>query len=192
MDSNTNDLSGYSIGTAFGLAPLTYSPATSYVRQAIGFNALSNQYIRIPNINFKQQSFTIQLWYFIMSGGISVDYALFGQCSLDSICFSLSIRNSRVTLSFDSLNINASILTGATLLPSNTWQHVTFVYDATLYQQLIYINGQTDAISYGLIQPYQGSSVGASTYIGFSSSVNYTSSYFHGYTTTISIYLHFN
>lgn len=181
FDSNINDLSGYNIGIPSGLTALDYTPTTAYIRQAIGLTASNNHYIRIPYINLRQQSFTIQLWCFILNSVSVTDYPLFSQCGSDLICLSISIRNNRVIVSFDSLNNNATILTGASLIPVSVWQHITVVYDAIRYQQLIYVNGQTDAVSYGIIQPYQGSSIGANTYIGFSSSVNYSSSYFNGY-----------
>ena len=132
-------------------------------------------------MNFRQQSFTLQLWYFIYGSGTNSDYGLFSQCSSDWICLSLSVRSNRLFLSLDSMNPNGKVLVGRTLIASSYWYHVTIVYDAVLHQQSIYLNGNLDAISAGGIDPYQGATLSANAYIGLGFAMNYTSSYFHGY-----------
>ncbi|CAF4158262.1 unnamed protein product [Rotaria sordida] len=90
---------------------------------------------------------------------------------------SLNLRNARFVLSFDSMNSNNITLTGSTLVSSNEWVHVTVVYDATLFQQQIYVDGQIDALSNGIVNSYQGVSL-SSTIIGRSSSLAYGTGYF--------------
>lgn len=163
-----------------GSPPSSYGVSTAYIYSSLEIKPVKCQYIQIPYMDFRQQSFTIQLWYLIYGSAASIDYGLFYQCGSDSICLGLSIRNDRITLSFDSMNISANILTGGSFIASSYWTHVTVVYDAILRQQLICVNGLIDAVSSGITIPYQGTSFGSNTYIGISSAVNYTSSYFNG------------
>lgn len=179
FDENSNDLFSYNTGIAFGSIGPNYGVSTNYIRSSIELKPNRFQYVQIPYINFRQ-SFTIELWYLIYGSATGNDFGLFYQCGSDSICLGLSIRNNHVTLSFDSMNNSANILTGTTLLSPSYWNHITIVYDASLRKQLIYVNGYIDAVSNGATNPYQGTSLGSNTYIGVSSAVNYTSSYFNG------------
>ena len=181
FDQNINDLNGYNIGIFYGASVLSFSTTLSYVRQSINIDASLNQYIRISNINFRQQSFTIQLWFFIRNGATATEYGLFSQCDSDSICLLLSIRNYRTMLTFDSMNVNAFILKGTTTISVNTLYHITVVYDMTARQQSIYVNGRIDAISSGTIEPFQGSPMNTNTFIALTVSYNDTISYFDGY-----------
>ncbi|CAF0877948.1 unnamed protein product [Rotaria sordida] len=175
-----NDFSGYFIGIAYGLPIPGYTTATNYIRQSIDLDPTNQQYIRISYVNLNQQSFTFQLWFLIRSSASLVDFGIFSQCGSDLICLSISIHNFRVTLSFDSLRSNVSTLLGGSILSRSYWYHLTIVYNAVLRQQLIYINGKIDAIAND-VTPYQGTSFGATTYIGLSSSINYPLSYSHGF-----------
>ena len=123
-------------------------------------------------MNLGQQSFTLQMWVYVY-GTIIVpsEYGLFSQCDSNSICFALTLRNARITLSFDSMNTNNNTLTGSMMFFSNNWYHVTVVYDAVLSQQSIYINGRIDAIARGMAAAYQGTSSGSVTTIGRSLSL---------------------
>ena len=131
-------------------------------------------------MNFRQQSFTLQLWYLKYGSGTAIDYGLFSQCSFDGICLSLSVRNGRLFFSLDAMNPNGKILLGRTITIDGYWYHVTVVYDADLRQQAIYLNGRLDAMSADPIEPYQGTTFSANTFIGLGFAVNFTSSYFHG------------
>jgi len=78
------------------------------------------------------------------------------------------------------MSINNNTLIGATVM-SSTLFHVTAVYDATKFQQRIYVNGRIDAVSYDIVNSYQGMSSGSTTTsIGRSSSFAYSTSYFNG------------
>ncbi|CAF1102680.1 unnamed protein product [Rotaria sordida] len=178
FDGNTNDQSSYYTGTAFGTSTPSYS-TVAYVSQSIILSPTSQQYVLIPNINLSKQSFTLQTWLRPGTINTSTDFGIFSQCDSNSICMSLSLRNGRFVLSFDSMNSNNITLTGSSLVTSNEWVHVTVVYDATLYQQQIYVDGQIDALSNGIVNSYQGVSL-SSTIIGRSSSLAYGTAYFQG------------
>ena len=141
----------------------------------------SQQYVQIPYVNLAQQSFTLQLWIYPTITNTSGEMGIFGQCDSSSICFSLSLRNARVGVSFDSKNNNSSPLLGSTLITGNVWTHLTVVYDAVLRQQQIYVNGGVDAVSNGLVSPYRGSSSGSVTTIGRSAMVSSGFAYFDGW-----------
>jgi len=137
---------------------------------------LQSNYVRIPNINL-QQSFTIQLWVYVRDTIIYSEYGLFSQCDSNvTTCLLLSIRDLHITFSFDSMKTNGSILIGTSLIG----YHVTAVYNALTRQQLVYINSRLDAISYGNIELFQGLSLNARTYLGVTSSYNYSTSYLNG------------
>jgi hypothetical protein len=169
-----NDLSGYNTGTSFNSLGFL---SQAYSGQALYFTS-SSQYVQIPNVNLAQQSFTLQAWLFPINLSSPGDFGIFGQCDLNSICLSLSLRNSRFTLSFDSMNTNNNTLMGTDLINTNGWVHVTVVYDAVLFQQQIYVNGVIDAMSRSIVTPYRGNSFGATTTIGRSLSSAYQASYF--------------
>ncbi len=179
FDGNVNDQSGYATGTAFG--GFAYTPQ-GYVSQACVLTAASSQYILIPNVNLAKQSFTLQTWLFTPPAITNPsDFGIFGQCDTNSICLSLSLRNGRITLSFDAMNSANTALVGASVISTtNSWVHVTVVYDATISQQQIYVNGKIDAVSHGIISSYQGVSSGAVTTIGRSISYVYPLSYYTG------------
>jgi hypothetical protein len=180
FDGNAIDLSGYASGTAYG-SPLPSYITSAYVGSAaLVFVASDQQYIQIPYVNLAQQSFTLETWIYTTSISIPSDFAIFGQCDSNFICLLLSLRNGRIVLSFDAMNTNNYTLTGSTLLSSYIWAHVTVIYDSTLSQQKIYIDGKIDAVSSSPVSSYQGSSSGSTTTIGKSLSYAYGTSYFTG------------
>jgi len=178
FDGNTNDQTGYVTGTLFGATSPSYT--VGYLTQAINFNLNPPQYIQILNLNLAQQSFTVQAWVYIPAFTISNDFGLFGQCDAYNVCISLSVRFARFTFSLNSMNINNYTLTGSTVLNAGDFYHVTIVYDSTKFQQLIYVNGQIDAVSNGIVYPYQGNSASLITTVGKSTSFAYPNSYFYG------------
>ena len=178
FDGNSNDLTGYATGTAYGTTLPSYTDR-AYVIRAISLTSSSQQYVQIPNIDLSQKSFTIQVWLRPRSLSISNDYGIFSQCDSNSTCLSLSIRSLHITLSFDSMNTNNSLV-GSTRIATTEWIHVTVVYDATLYQQQIYVNGKIDSLSYGIVNSYQGISSSSTTTIGRTTSLAYGTTYFDG------------
>jgi hypothetical protein len=169
-------LSGYATGIPFG--SLTYGAPYYVGTNALALTASGSQYIQIPYVNLTQ-SFTIQAWLY-PSNPVVAEYGIFSQCDSNSNCLLISLRNSRFVFSLDSMNTNNYTLTGSSIIPLNDWIHLTVVYDAVLYQKQIYVNGLIDAVSKGIIQPYQGTSSGSTTTIGRSVSFAYGSSYFEG------------
>ncbi|CAF4556760.1 unnamed protein product [Rotaria sp. Silwood1] len=182
FDGNTNDQSGYYTGVAFGTSVPSFPSAGAYIGQAIYLNPASQQYVQIPNINLSKQSFTLQAWLYPQSKTTSSDYGIFSQCDSSSVCLSLSLRSGRFVLSFDSMNSNNITLTGSTLVSSSVIVHITVVYDAIRFQQQIYVDGQIDSVSHGMINSYQGdsSSSTTTTTIGRSLSFARGTSYFQG------------
>jgi hypothetical protein len=180
FDGNTNDLSGYASGTPSGTNPPTGFLNQGYVRQTLNFNANLSQYVTIPSVNLTKQSFTIQVWIYPVGSNGQVNYGIFGICHSDLICLSLSLFNNIVAFSFDSMNVNNKMLIGATVIEIAAWSHITVVYDAVLFQQLIYVNGRIDAVSSGIVNPYQGKLSSSTSTIGLSSSYTYNTSYFYG------------
>ena len=183
VDGNYYDSTGSRGATPFGFPTLPYFSTLPVSGMAVYLTPSSSQYLSIPYVNPTGQSFTFQTWIVVLYDNSSSDYGVFGHCgSVDRICFSLSIRNNRVALSFDSNNVNGKLLLGSTLVPFYIWTHITVVYDANALQQLIYVNGRIDVVSQGLVYPYWGTrSSGTTSQIGFMSSVGYPASYVYGY-----------
>ncbi|CAF2967279.1 unnamed protein product [Rotaria sp. Silwood2] len=179
FDGNSNDLTGYATGTPLGSSTLNYVTNSYVGSQALNISSAYSQYIQIPNVNLAERSFTIEVWLYPMSSPILDDHGIFCQCDSNSKCLSISLRNARFTLSFDSMNTNSTLI-GSTLISNSDWTHLTVVYDAVLYQQQIYVNGRIDAMSNGIVAPYQRTSSGLTTTIGKSLSSAYGTSYFQG------------
>jgi hypothetical protein len=178
FDGNSEDLTGYAPGIPFGSTYPVYS-TTNYVGSySLVLTPTSFQYIQIPYVNLTK-SFTIEAWVYPTSAAVA-DYGIFGQCDSNFKCLSISLRNSRFTLAFDSMNINNYTLVGASVITLNIWTHLAIVYDAVLYQQQIYVNGHIDAITNGITASFAGTSSGSITTIGRSLSLAYGTSYFQG------------
>lgn len=181
FDGNYNDQTGFATGIPYGISTPSVSSA-GYVSQSITLTSTSYQYVQIPNINFAKQSFTLQTWIYPSNPNSLVEFGIFGQCDSNMMCLLLSIRNARITFAFDSSNSTnqGNTLIGSTVI-TNNWYHVTAVYDAVLFQQRIYVNGQIDSISYGMINSYQGiSSSSTITTIGRTTSSYNSTTYFNG------------
>lgn len=171
------DWTNYGSGIGAGATAPGYTTAYAGTG-AISLNPNSFQYVQITNVYLSQQSFTIETWVYFAPSNITGEYGIFGLCDTNLLCLMISLRNGRITLSFDSMNTN-STLTGSTILTTSDWSHVTVVYDATLSQQQIYYNGILDAISTGTVSSYQGASAPMAT-IGKTVSLAYGTTYFYG------------
>jgi hypothetical protein len=182
FDGNFNDMTGYATGTAFGspAVPGFTSGSNNYVgSQALILAVGSQQYVQIPYVNLAYRSFTIEVWVYL-TGPLLADYGIFGQCDSNGNCMSISVRNGRFALSFDSMNPNNNTLFGATLTTTSDWHHLAVVYDAVLYQQQIYVDGLIDAVSHSMVSPFTVTSSSAVTTIGRTLSSPYVSSFFTG------------
>lgn len=180
FDGNYNDLSGMYSGVGYGSSSPTFGSGTNYIRLSMEMYLSNNQYLSVPDMNIRQRSFTIELWFLLFNSGTATDSGLFSQRGSDLVCFGLSIRSGRIVLSFDAMNSSASVLISSSITSTSNWYHLAVVYDADRRQQLIYINGLVDAVSSGIVNPYQGAAAGVVTLIGRSSSFNYPSSNFNG------------
>ncbi|CAF1146911.1 unnamed protein product [Adineta ricciae] len=179
FDGNYNDLTGYATGTPYG-SPIFSTNYPGYLSQAVYLPAGSQQYIQIPYVNLSQRSFTVQTWVYPTVISAGNDLGIFSQCDSNSICLSLSIRSGRLALSFDAMNVSSNVLIGTTVLSTNNWFHVTLMYDLNRLQQQIYVNGEIDAISSGIVSPFRATSTGSVTIIGKTSSASYGASYYFG------------
>ena len=181
FDGSANDLSGFATGVLIGITTPSYSGGCYIGSQSLSFNSVTQQqYVQIPSVALAQTSFTIQTWLYLGSGAVVGDLGIFGQCDLNNICLTLSLRNGRFVLSFDSMTTDNNTLVGTSILASQKWTHVTVVYDAVLFQQQIYVNGHIDALSHGLVAAYRGTTAGSIATIGRTLSFAYSSSYFPG------------
>ena len=164
FDGNMIDLITNNIGIPYGIT-LPSAVNQGYINQGLQLTSSAQQYVVIPSLNFTQ-SFTFQVWVYFSSMSLAADMAIFSQCDPNSICLTLMIKNARFVVSFDSMN-SSSYLLGTTVLSINSiWVHATIVYDATLRQQQLYVNGRIDAISSGSVDPYRGTLQGSIATIG--------------------------
>lgn len=182
FDGNSNDMIGTAPGVVIGSNPSPYTYASYVGLQALLINnpSVAQQYIQIPYVLLSNRSFTLEVWLYPMYSISSADYGIFGQCDLNAICLSLSIRNGRIVLSFDSMHSSNRTLVGSTVTQKGSWMHIAVVYDAVLLQQRIYVNGQLDVISRGLVQPFEGTSSGTFATIGRTISAAYGTTYYAG------------
>lgn len=164
------------MGTLFG--GVSFSSSRYAGSQSIPLSASLFQYVQITSIYLAQQSFMIEGWINLFSSVIG-EFGIFGQCDSNLKCLSITVRNCRIAVSFDSMNTNSTLL-GSSLLTPGDWIHLAVLYDASLYQQQVYINGVLDAISTGVVTPYQGSSSGLVTTIGRTMTSIYGTTYFNG------------
>ena len=180
FDGNPSDLTGYYSGVVLGLPPPGYSGSSYIGYYSLALTSSMSQYVQIPYINFSQQSFTLEVWIYPYTYGNPSDFGIFSQCDSNFICFLLTLRNGHLTLSFDSMNTNNNTLIGSSMITPNIWYHIAVVYDAVLFQQQIYVNGRSDAVSRGIVTAYQGSSYGTVTTIGKSVSLAAGYTFFNG------------
>ena len=166
FNGNPNSLGSSASGILFGTSLPGYNGGSYIGTQAIQFNTGYQQYVQIPYLSLTQKSFTIEMWMYPSTVTVPMDYGIFCQCDSNLVCLSLNFRNARFVLSFDSMNSNNISITGTSVLSGSMWTHVTIVYDAVLFEQRIYVNGQIDAISRGIAPGYQGASSGGVTTIG--------------------------
>ena len=181
FDGNLHDSTGYASGIAQGVPPSATFTGQSIIGQGYYFTSFYFQYMSIPYVNLSRQSFTFQTWI-IPYNDNGTELGIFSQCgSVDNICFGLSIRSQHVVWSLDADNPNDVPLISSTILPYNIWSHITIVYDAIALQQLMYTNGRVDAVSIGMVMPYQGTPAGqTTTAIGLSLFYGHSPAYLYG------------
>ena len=119
----------------------TYSTSSTtipYLGQghALSLSSSQNDYFEVasPFFNLAYTSFTIEAW--VYSSAVTGDNGIFSQCqciSCSNQCFYLNIRSSSLYAGFGLNDIY-----GVQTLSTNTWYHVTFVYDYNAKQQILY------------------------------------------------------
>lgn len=177
FDGNSNDWTTYGSGTGIGTSAPTYTAACYVGSQALNLASTSFQYVQISNIYLAQQSFTIEGWLYYSVGSVANEFGVFSQCDINLKCLLISIRYARITVSFDSMNTNSTLM-GSTMLGTTQWTHFAVVYDATSKVLEIFYNGVLDAIATNVVA-YQGSSSQITT-IGKTMSSAYGTTYFNG------------
>jgi len=105
---------------------LTSLPYVGYGR-ALNLLGSSNQsfVVSTPFLDLTYKSFTIEAW--IYSTIATGDRGIFGQCQCSTCaneCFYFIVRTNRLYVGF-----TLNDLLGSTILATNTWYHVAFVYN---------------------------------------------------------------
>lgn len=153
FDGDFRDAQGILHGTGINNVSFV-SPGISGHGSALATNQNGVQYVRISNYrNLTYTSFTVQMWFYATFLS-SLDNGLFSQQETRTNYRSLHylVRYNSLFMAFYGV-----YTTGRTLLTTNTWYHVAFVYDYSLFELRVYLNGVEDGRS-SLIGPYEGAS----------------------------------
>lgn len=154
FDGTANDLYGGfngSLSTNAAYSVTTYFGIGSTLLLSSALNPAPFVSIASPYFNLSYRSFTVEAWILLYT--IPGDNVVFSQCECGGCigrCLSLAVRNGRLYMAF-SLNV----LLGTTVMLSNVWYHIAFVYDYSSRTQLVYLQGNLDATRTGS-DPYQG------------------------------------
>jgi hypothetical protein len=106
-------------------------------------------------MSLNSRSFTIDFW-FSLTNAASNTYAFFGQLSVPNTgeqCLFLVSLGGQLYMGFYNDDTMSS-----SILQSNTWYHVAFVYDNNQRQKFIYIDGNLNIQSATGVGPYLGTS----------------------------------
>ncbi len=137
---------------ASGISSPNY--VTGWVGSAVNFTASNAQRFSTGNILLNSRSFTIEFWFYATD--ISAwDYSFMGEYfgQTQDQCLFINIRYQKLFFGFFSDDTS-----GTTTLVINTWYHGAFVYDHTIRQRYIYLNGVLDRQT-GVSNDFLGSSV---------------------------------
>ncbi|CAF1613412.1 unnamed protein product, partial [Adineta ricciae] len=138
FDNNTFDTVGnYSMNETF---PVSYVPG--WIGLAVNFIYTDYKYLSTKShIPLNNRSFTIDFWFYTTNLTGFKDLIFVGECqsSTNDHRLCLNVRYKLLRLVFFSDDTFAK-----TNLMINRWYHATFVYDSTVKQQLIYLNGVLD------------------------------------------------
>lgn len=155
FDNHTLDISAGFDGTPIG--NLTYtSPGINGYGSALSLVKSRGQYVEVRHYrNLANRSFTVEMWFYCINL-TSYESGLFGQYHYWNISQFLhyQIRNNTPYLGFYGNDVRGSTIN---LIKNNTWYHVAFVYDFSLLEQKIYLNGRLDNRR-NPAQAYQGTS----------------------------------
>jgi hypothetical protein len=142
---------------AYNGIPCSNAPTfvTGYLGQAASFSASFNQCIYTSYIPLYHASFTVDAWINPTGFPNPLDQSIVGLCPSVTVdaCLHVNIRTPHLYFGFYNDD-----LPGTTNIVANQWIHVAYVFDATLRQQTIYLNGFVNAqrTSSGLLQVASG------------------------------------
>ncbi|CAF1377844.1 unnamed protein product, partial [Didymodactylos carnosus] len=182
LDGNGNDMYSVYNGTISG-SWIYYASGSTYFTtgQSLYMYSGTNNFFQMTTyFNLTYQSFTVEMWIYPTT--LSGDNPLFSQCtctSCTSQCLFLIFRSSQLYMGF-----NFNDLQGSTTFSTNTWYHVSFVYNYQTSQQIIYIDGVQDAIRSSVTTPYLGSN--GTIYFGYSI-LSGSSSQYYGYIDNVAL-----
>ncbi|CAF1019598.1 unnamed protein product [Didymodactylos carnosus] len=188
FDNTTQDLYGVYNGVlingaTYYTSPASTNAATPYfgVGASLYLQSSLNQSVLINStfFNFSYTSWTVEAW--IYPTAVGGDDDILGQCESSvgtNLCLYLILRGSRMFMGF-----SPNYLSGTTVLSSNVWHHLAYVYNYQTQQQILYLDGVQDAIQSN-VSPYQGQN--GSITIGTSAILS-SSSFFNGYIDNVAL-----
>lgn len=122
-----------------------------WARGGLVFTPAATSRVRIPYIDLRSKSFTVQAW---VRPAIGTNLPVFTQCETATAdhCLSLGVSSNRASMSFGD-----TALTGEQALANGRWHHLAWVYDADRQTQSIYVDGVLD-LEENNHTPYLGAS----------------------------------
>jgi hypothetical protein len=144
LNGNLNDTYGVYNGISANGTVQWKSPGYSGYGVAAYF--ANKSYCLVPHLlTLIDTSFTISTWIMLLSNAplSSSEFGVFTHCESQTVdkCLYFSVRYGQL---FASLYI--SNVSGNSVLTSNIWYHVAYVYDQVALTQSIYLNGELDGI----------------------------------------------
>ncbi|UJR14432.1 hypothetical protein I4U23_001429 [Adineta vaga] len=135
VTDSMNNYNGISMGSSIFVS--------GYLGQAKKF--AMNTYVKIPYINFEQQDFTVELWFYL-TNAITTNMTLFSECANTSLvdqCFYFGITSNETVY----MNVGEDDIYGTTTVDIKIWHHIAFISDYYRRQQFIYLNGLLEKIN---------------------------------------------
>ena len=136
-------------------SPAFISPGYAGYGSAVSLNG-NNQYVSVPGpyMNFSYRSFTVEAWIYPFVLSSSQDYVILSQCTAASrrLCLILMFRQAALCMAFWDDDCQSS-----TVVTSNRWHHVAYVYEYSTFSKKVYLNGELVCIN-TTSSPYEGSS----------------------------------
>ncbi|CAF1122983.1 unnamed protein product [Adineta ricciae] len=151
FDSNCNDMYNVYNGVPMNGASYT-SPGYTGYGSALSLDGSSSQYVLVSNYkDMRYTSFTWEVWSY-PTNLTNFDNMMLGMCETpnNSRCMHWTIRTNRTYFGF-----YANDCQGSTILQTNRWYHIAFVYDYPTLTQYIYLDGVLDGIN-NSSAPFQG------------------------------------
>ena len=119
--------------------------ATGYTSDALLLDANANQTLTSATINITQTSSTFTAWIYPTAFPNTQEHSIVGLCPLTATyeCLYLIVHETggNHVLYFGFYGDDCE---GNTIVNTNEWTHVAFVFDVASYTQTIYINGKLD------------------------------------------------